>query len=203
VRQYVARGARLAAIFCGLLVGVVAAMPESMLAFAYGRADAARGADVLRVMVLAQAEFAMLGIATTELTSVGREGLAAMLTAGAVIAVGGACALAVPGASFGHDQLLRSTQAAGAALAAAMVVGAVLVRMTAGAFVPSATAVRAALALAACVALGLVTPRFGRLVTPLVAVAVAAAYAAILVVTREVGRADLTMVRGLAGKRKS
>jgi len=202
VRQYVARGARLAAIFCGLLVGVVAAMPESMLGFAYP-ADAARGADVLRYMVLAQGAFTMLGIATTVLTSVGREGLAALLTAGAVVAVGGACALAVPGASFGHDQLLRSTQAAGAALAAAMVVGAVLVRMTAGAFVPSATAVRAALALAACVALGLVTPRFGRLVTPLVAVAVAAAYAAILVVTREVGRADLTMVRGLAGKRKS
>jgi stage V sporulation protein B len=98
---------------------------------------------------------------------------------------------------------LRSTQAAGAALAAAMVVGAVLVRMTAGVFVPPATAVRAALALAACVALGLVTPRFGRLVTPLAAVAVAAAYAAILVVTREVGRADLAMIRGLAGKRKS
>ena len=203
VRQYVARGARLAAIFCGLLVGVVVAMPESMLAFAYGTADAARGADVLRTMVLAQAAFAMLGIATTVLTSVGREGLAAMLTAGAVIAVGGACALAVPGASFGHDQLLRSAQAAGAALALAMVVGAVLVRTTAGAFVPPATAVRAALALAACVALGLVTPRFGRLVTPLAAVAVAAAYAAILVVTREVGRADLAMVRGLVGKKKT
>jgi stage V sporulation protein B len=201
VRQYVARGARLAAIFCGLLVGVVAAMPESMLAFAYGKADAARGADVLRVMVLAQAAFAMLGIATTVLTSVGRERMAALLTAGAVVAVGGACTVMVPGASFGHDQLLRSAEASGAALTAALLVGGVLVRSTAGAFVPPATALRAALALAACVALGFVTPRFGRFVTPLAAMAVAAAYLVVLVVTREVGRADLAMVRGLAGRK--
>ena len=107
VRAYVARGARLAAIFCGLLVGVVVAMPESMLSFAYGAGDAARGADVLRIMALAQAAFAMLGIATTVLTSLGRERTAALLTLAAVIAVAGACAAFVPSAEFGHTQLVR------------------------------------------------------------------------------------------------
>jgi stage V sporulation protein B len=177
-------------------------MPESMLAFAYGKADAAQGADVLRMMVLAQAAFAMLGIATTVLTSVGREGAAALLTAGAVVAVGGACALLVPGAAFGHDQLLRSAEASGAALTAALVVGGVLVRVTTGAFVPPATAVRAGGALAACVALGLVMPRVGRLVTPLAAMAVAGVYLLLLVVTRELGKADLAMVKGLARRKK-
>lgn len=202
VREYVARGARLAAIFCGLLVGVIVAIPESMLAFAYGAADAARGADVLRVMVLAQAAFTMLGIATTVLTSVGREWAAALLTASSVVVVGAACAFAVPGAAFGHEQLVRSAEAAGAALAVALIVGGVLVRATTGAFVPLATAVRTVLAVAACAALGLVTPRFGRLVTPVVAAIIAGLYAAILVGAREVGRADLAALRGLTGKRR-
>ena len=88
VRAYVARGARLAALFCGLLVGVLVAMPESLLAFAYGAADAVQGADVLRTMALGQGAFAMLGIATTVLTSLGRERISALLTLGAVLAVG-------------------------------------------------------------------------------------------------------------------
>ena len=201
VREYVARGARLAAIFCGMLVGVVVALPESMLAFAYGAADAARGAEVLRTMALAQGAFAMLGIATTVLTSIGRERMAALVTLGAVVVVGAACALSVPVASFGHDQLVRSTQAAGAALAVTLVVAGLLVRARTGSFVPVATGVRVVAALAACLALGLVAPRFGRFVTPVVAAAVGLGYMAILAMTREIGRADLAMVRSLGRRR--
>ena len=136
VRAYVARGARLAAIFGGLLVGVVVAMPASMLSFAYGAGDAAKGAEVLRVMALAQGAFAMLGIATTVLTSIGRERTAALLTLAAVVAVGGACALLVPGAEFGREQLLRSAQASGVALVVTLVIAAFIVRAQTGAFIP-------------------------------------------------------------------
>jgi stage V sporulation protein B len=197
MRDHVARGARLAAIFGGLLVGVVVAIPESMLSFAYGKVDAAEGADVLRMMALAQAAFAMLGIATTVLTSIGRERMAALVTLGAVIAVGGACAVLVPQATFGHEQLVRSAQASGVALLATLVVAGAIVRARTGAFVPMATAVRAGLGLAACVALGFVTPHFGRFVTPLVAAAVGVAYLALLVVTGEIGKADLALVRSV------
>lgn len=197
VRGHIARGARLAAIFGGLLVAVVVALPGSMLSFAYGAEDAAKGADVLRMMALAQGAFAMLGIATTVLTSLGRERMAALVTLGAVLAVGGACALLVPGAAFGHDQLVRSALASGGALLVALGVAATLVRSRTGAFVPVATALRVGVALAACVALGLVTPRFGRLVTPGVAAVVGVGYLLVLVLTRELGRADLAMVRGV------
>jgi stage V sporulation protein B len=205
VRAYVLRGARLAALFCGLLVGVVVALPESLLSFAYGAADAARGAEVLRVMALAQAAFAMLSIATTVLTSIGRERLAALVTLGAVIAVAASCVALVRGTDFGRDGhllLVRSAEATTAALAVTLVVAGVVVRSSTGAFVPALTAVRTVLALAACLALGLVLPRFGRLVTPLVSVVVAAAYVVALIVTREIGRADVAMVRALASKRR-
>jgi stage V sporulation protein B len=202
VRAYVARGARLAAIFCGLLVSVVVAMPQSMLSLAYGPADAARGADVLRTMALAQGAFAMLGIATTVLTSLGRERTAALLTLAAVVAVGGACIAFVPQAELGHTQLVRSAQASGGALAATLVIAGTIVRARTGAFVPAATATRTALAIAACLALGFVMPHVGRLVTPLLALTVGAGYVAFLIVTREIGAADLATVRALASKKK-
>ena len=202
VRSHVARGARLAAIFGGLLVGVVVAIPGSMLSFAYGAADAARGADVLRTMALAQGAFAMLGIATTVLTSLGRERVAALVTLGAVVAVGAACTALVPRASFGHDQLVRSAQASGVALLATLIVAGALVRSRTGAFVPVATAVRTGVALAACVAVGFVTPRFGRFVTPLIAAVIAFGYLALLVVTGEIGKADLSLVRGVLQRKR-
>jgi stage V sporulation protein B len=202
VRGHIARGARLAAIFGGLLVGVVVAIPESMLSFAYGPADAAKGADVLRTMALAQGAFAMLGIATTVLTSLGRERMAALITLGAVVAVGGACALVVPGAAFGHDQLVRSALASGGALLVTLAVAGALVRARTGAFVPVGTALRVALVLAVCVAVGFVTPRFGRLVTPLVAAGVGAVYLILLAITREIGPADLRIVSGVLRRGK-
>jgi stage V sporulation protein B len=201
VRTYVARGARLAAIFAGLLVCVIVAMPESMLSFAYGKADAARGADVLRMMVLAQGAFTMLGIATTVLTSLGQERSAALITLGAVVAVAVACAALVPGAPFGHTQLVRSAAATGAALVVSLVLAGAIVRARTGAFVPFATGVRVGIALAACTAAGFAMPCFGRLVTPVVALVVAGAYALLLVVTGEIGPADLAMVRAIRAKR--
>jgi stage V sporulation protein B len=202
VRAYVARGARLAAIFGGLLVAVVVAMPESVLAFAYGAADAARGGPVLRIMALAQGAFAMLGIATTVLTSIGRERLAAVITFAAVVAVGVGCTAAVPHAAFGGPQLLRSAEASGGALLVALLVASVVVRRDAGAFVPAATVARVVVALGACVALGFFLPRFGRLLTPVVAAAIALLYLGLLVVMRELGAADVAMVRSL-GRRRS
>jgi stage V sporulation protein B len=200
VRAYIAHGARLAAIFCGLLVGVIVAMPESLLSFAYGAADAARGGDVLRTLALAQGAFAMLSIATTVLTSLGRERTAALLTLAAVVLVAGSCAAIVPWAEAGHAQLVRSAQATCIALTTTLVVAGAVVRRRTGAFVPGTTILRTGLALVVCAAVGLVSPRASRLATPCLALAVAALYFAVLVVTREIGRADLAMVKGLRAR---
>jgi stage V sporulation protein B len=201
MRAYVARGTRLAAIFGGLLVGVVVAMPESMLAFAYGPGDAARGAAVLRVMALAQGAFAMLGIATTVLTSIGGERASALLNLVAVVAVGAACAVVVPAGDWGQPMLARSAQATGVAMLVVAVTAGALVRARTGAFLAPLTCLRVGAALAMCFAVGLFAPRFGRLLTPVVALAVAAGYVAALVATGEITRADAEMVRALRRRR--
>ncbi|MGD0675588.1 MAG: oligosaccharide flippase family protein, partial [Polyangiaceae bacterium] len=202
VRAYVARGGRLAAIFGGVVVGVVLAMPGSMLGFAYGAADAQRGADVLRIMALAQGAFAMLGIATTVLTSIGRERTSAWITLGAVIAVASACAASVPHASFGHAQLVRSAEATLLALTMTLIVAGTLVRQRTRAFVPSKTILRVGIALAACFVVGLYMPGTGRLVTPALALVIGTGYFALLVAMGEIDASDVALVRSLASRRR-
>ena len=94
----------------------------------------------------------------------------------AVVAVGGACALRVPGAAFGHEQLRALGAGRGGRRSpwrwssAGCSCGGARGRSS-----RRRRRVRVGAALAACVALGFVTPRFGRLVTPVVAAAVVAA----------------------------
>jgi stage V sporulation protein B len=154
-------------------------------------------------MALGQGAFAMLGIATTVLTSVGRERTAAAVTLGAVAAVALACTAIVPGGDFGRAQLVRSAEATGTALFVSLLVGGLLVRTRTGAFVPAATALRVGIGLFACLCAGLVLHRTSRLLTPVVALLVGAAYVALLVLTREIGAADLAMIRTLIGRRRA
>ncbi len=198
VREYVVRGGRLAAVFCGLLVSVIVAIPAPLLAFAYGRADAARGADVLRIMALGQGAFAMLGVATTVLTGIRSERAAAVITLLAVIAVGGACTGLVPCAAPGHAQLMRSAEASACAMFIALVVAGTVVRARTGAFVPGLTIVRAGAGIAVCAAAGFLVPSVGRSLVPLLSAAVAATYVGVLVLTGELGRSDLATLRNLA-----
>jgi uncharacterized membrane protein (Fun14 family) len=69
--------------------------------------------------------------------------------------------------------------------------------------VPKATVARVGLALGACIALGFVMPRLSRVTTPLVALVVGVAYLALLIAMREIGRADLSMLRALLSRRRS
>jgi stage V sporulation protein B len=202
VRRYVGRGARIGAIVCGLLVAVVVALPGSLLAFAYGRDVADGGASALRVLTVAQGAFAMLAIGTTVLNSLGKEWMATLVTFGAILVVGTACWVVVPGAAFGEAQLVGTAFATGGGLVVALAAVTFVLRARVGAFVPLATALRVPLAVAVCGAAGLVLPRFGRLVTPVAALGIAALYVVLLVVTRELGADDVKALKAMASRRR-
>lgn len=202
VAELVRRGCRIGAIVCGLLVVIVLSMPGSLLALAYGAEVAARGAPTLRVLALGQAAFAMLGLSTTVLVSLGKERTAMGVTAVALTLLSGACATFAPGAAFGGPQLAATATAATLALTASLVVGATMVRRAARAFVPLKTALRVGLVVAGAFALGAVMPVTGRLLTPVVAAVVGLGYLAALVVTGELGKDDLALVVAIARRRK-
>ena len=195
IRTFVARGARLGAIATGLLVSVLVAMPETAIRFAYGSDVATRGASTLRVLTVGQGMFALLGLASSILASLGRERTAAWLTFGAATLAGLACAVLVPRAAFGEAQLRATAWAVTGALAVSVLVAGWLVRKIAGAFVPAATAARVLLTVGVCAGVGMVLPPVGRLLTPVVGAAVAAFYLVLLVATRELRAADLEALR--------
>jgi stage V sporulation protein B len=203
VREYVSRGARLGAIAGGMMVAVIAGMPETAIRFAYDADTAARGASTLRILSLGQGAFAMLGIGCTVLSSLGRERISAMLTALAAAGAAGVCAIIVPMRGFGDAQLHGTAVSMAVVLALALAACAVIVSRVAGAFVPLATAARACVALAIVVALGTHIPAVSRVLAPVVGIALASAYAAVLVVTGEIRAADLRWIRGALSRARS
>jgi stage V sporulation protein B len=203
VAELVSRGSRIGAIVCGLMVAVIVALPESLIALAYDKTVAAAGAPVLRVLVLAQAAFAMLGLATTILVSLGRERPAMTLTAVALALLVAGCVVFVPKATFGGAQLVSASTAAALALGVALALSVIVVRQAAGAFVPLKTTIRLVVCLAGATALGLYLPHFGKFTTLVVAAGVAAAYFAALVLTGELGKSDLAMVLAIVRPKKS
>ena len=176
-------------------------MPGSLIKFAYGAEVALRGASTLRVLALGQAAFAILGLATTVLVSLGRERTALTITAVALALLGATCTLIIPAAPFGAPQLIATATATTTALACALVVGVIAVRKVAGSFVPWKTALRVGICVAAAFALGGVMPMFSKLLTPVVAAGVGLLYLVVLVVTGELGKEDLALVVSIAARR--
>ena len=108
-----------------------------------------------------------------------------------------------PGGVFGEPVLMRMALAVGTALVAALVFATVVVRRTAKAFVPLATAVRVVIAVAPCVAIGLRIPTLRPVLSPIPAVLATLTYLGVLVVTRELRRSDLAPILERLRRRKA
>ncbi len=202
VKLYTERGARLAAIACGMLVSVIVALPSQLLAFAYSRDVAERGGEVLRILTLGQGAFAMLAVATTVLAGLGKERLAAAITFGTLVTMIALAGLLTGGAGFGAAQLRATAIGVSIALLLALVAAAGAVRRAAGGFVTFSTSARVLLALGATAAAGSFLPTgHGRALTIVLAACVALAYLATLVVVRELSSRDTAALATLRGKR--
>jgi len=202
VAELVSRGSRIGAIICGLMVAVIVAMPESLIRLAYDADIAANGGPALRILVLGQSAFAMLGLATTILVSLGRERAAMILTAMALALLVVGCVVLVPNAAFGRPQIIAAATAALGALGVSLVFGVFVARKAARAFIPLKTALRVGACIGVATAVGLYLPRFGKLMTLVLAAAIAAAYVVALVVTGELGKSDLAMVLAIVRPKK-
>ncbi|MBX3190192.1 MAG: lipopolysaccharide biosynthesis protein, partial [Labilithrix sp.] len=176
--------------------------PESLIRVAYDAEISAAGGPALRILVLGQAAFAMLGLATTIIVRLGRERRAMTLTALALGLLVAACIVLVPNAPFGRGQIMAAATAAAGALGISLVFGVVSARRTAGAFIPLKTALRVGICIAVTAALGMYLPRFGKVVTLLVAPAIALGYVVALVVMGELGKSDLAMVLAIVRPKK-
>ncbi len=201
VARYVRTGIRLALIVAGMIVSVTAGLPHALLVLVFSRESAALAGDPMFVLALGQGAFAIFGILATVLTSLKRERTSALLTTVALALVGVLCFLFVRGQPYGSGLLLRTAAASGVGLLVATLLTAAQVKRTAGAVVAPKTLLRVLAALAAALGVARVLPPPSKLMTLGYAPLVAAVFLGVLVLTREVGKDDLAIVRRVLGKR--
>jgi stage V sporulation protein B len=198
IAEYVRTGIRVAVVVAGAFVAVNAAIPRALLRLVFGPESSELGGEAMAVMAVGMGFFAIFGIFTSVLTSLKRERISALLTVVALAAVVALCFTLVRGQPFGPGLLLRTAIATGSGLALATLLGALAVHRAAGAVVGLATVARVLAATAAAIAVGRVLPAPGKLMTVGYALVIGLVYVAVLVVTRELGKADLSILKRVA-----
>ena len=194
VRGFTVTGVRLGFVLTGLMCGTVAALAPHVLHLVFPVEIWTQGGEALRILSLGMGAFSILGITCAALSGLGRPLAAALLTALGVSLIAAGCSVLVPRAALGPAMLVQSATATAAALSITAAAGGLVLYRVAGGFVPAATLLRVVGAIGVTIALGSRLPWLGKLFVPLEALAVAALYVAILVLTRELGRADLARV---------
>lgn len=202
VARYVTTGVRLALVLAGLMVSVTSGLSGSLLRLVFpGTGYDALGTSSMHILTIGFGGFAIFGILTTVLNSLGRERASMLLTALAFALVVGTSFAIVPGTPFGPGILLRTAISTTVGLFTATLTTALLVKKTAGAVVSPLSLVRVILAMAIAIAVGRFLPAQSKPLTLVMAAVVALVYVTLLLVTRELGKEDLATVRTVLSRR--
>lgn len=195
IARYVGTGMRLSLIIAGAMVSVTCGLAPRLLELLFGHEAATLGGRALTLLSLGFGAFAIFGILTTVLNSLGHERESLWVTAAAVALVAVLCFTRAKGGALSEHLLWLTAQATSAGLLSATLLAAWLVRRSAGALLSPLSLLRvlAALALAAGFARLAFPP--GKLMTLVAAAITPCVYLACLVLTRELGRTDLELLR--------
>lgn len=199
---YVRNGVRVSVLVTGLLVSVCAALPHALLKFVYPAEFADLGAPALRTLSIGLGAFAVFGAMVTVLNGLKKQWHSLVITACAFALVVGSDSLLLEGQSFSPDLLARTALGTSAALWLTTFVTAYFVKQAAGAVVSLATVVRVPLAVAVCILVGSQLPPLGKLFTPILALLIVGLYVAVLIGSRELGKADLEALKSIVLRRK-
>jgi len=201
-RGYIRTTMRYSLVFAGAMGAVLASNPSGLLGVPFKPEYAAVGGPALAALALGHVAFALFTIGGSILNGAGMTRLAVIGAAVTLVALVVALWVGLPMAEPGRPLLaVAGACTGGAMLLGALVTGAMLWKKF-GVFVPLATALRVGLAAGAAVGVGRVLPAGGKMVALGGAIVAGIAYLATLLVTRELGRADLERVRSVARGRK-
>lgn len=201
VARYVVTGVRIALVVAGAIVSVTSGLSDSLLRLLYTPEAAILGARSMQALTLGFGGFAVLGVLTAVLSSLGRERSAALATAVAFALVVLLCFVHARGAPFGEELLYRTAVSTTAGLFVATVCAAFLVKRHAGAVVSPLTLVRVVSALSVALVVARHLPRGSKVLTLAECAAVGLVYVAVLVVSRELGKADLARIAAVVRRR--
>jgi stage V sporulation protein B len=202
VARYVKTGVRLALVIAGAMVSVTSGLAAPLLRLVFGADTAGLAAQPMQLLSIGFGAFAIFGILTTVLNSLGRERASAILTLSAVVLVAALCFAYVRGEPFGAGLLWRTALATSTGLFFATVGAAWLVRTAAGAVVSPLSLGRVVAALAGALVFARFLPAPGKVMTIAYAAAIAVVYFALLVALRELGGADLRDIKLIVARRR-
>lgn len=200
IAALVERGLRLSLVIGGLVICTLVTVPKGLLTLVF-KAEAARiGADSMLVLAVGLGFFAVLGVITTAMNSLGAERQSLLLILIAVLCVSGLCFFVARTDELSPELLTRVAAATSLGMIITTFIAAFRLKRVTGAVLPVLTLVRTLGAVGLC-GLGL-GPFFqgGHLSTVLGAMSAAFVYLAVLVLTRELKRSDLNEVLGLVRK---
>jgi stage V sporulation protein B len=200
-RRYVQITVRYSLIFATALAVVMAANPEALLDLPYAEDYARLGAPALTALALGNVAFSIFAIGGTILNGAGltREATMSAAVTLALAAIGNA--VVIPGMQPGQDLLVAAATVTGIAMVCGAGVSGWYLRRRLGAFVPVATAVRVAIALVAAMIVGHLIPFRTPLMTLVEAAIVCLTFLIALIVTGELGKADLQAIVQVRAKR--
>ena len=202
VARYVGAGVRVAMIVAGLLVCVTSGLSAQLLRLVYSPEVAELGARAMQTLTLGFGVFAILGVLTAVLSSIGREREGAAVIAVAFALIVTLCFAWARGAAFGEELLRKTALSTSAGLVLAAVCAAVLVARAAGSVVDKRSAARIVGSLAVAIFVARQLPVAGRVLTVVECAAVVFVYVACLIATRELSARDLAVVSGIVRRRR-
>lgn len=202
VLHYTRTGLRIALIVTGALVSVTSGLAPSLMRVVFPPSFAEIGAPSMGLLCIGLGGFALFGMTTTVLNSLGRQWRSLGITAVSLALVVGLNFVLVRPLAFGNELLRATATATSIGIGIGLILSLVEVRRAAGGIVPAITAGRALMATASCVLVGRLLPDLSRVMTVLASAAVIALYIGILVATREVGRSELESIRVILRRRR-
>ncbi|MEZ4400402.1 MAG: polysaccharide biosynthesis C-terminal domain-containing protein [Kofleriaceae bacterium] len=200
-RRYINVTLRYSLIFATALAVVMAANPRPLLDIPYADDYARLGAPALAVLALGNVAFSVFVIAGTILNGAGYTKDAIIGAAATLVLAAVGNAVAIPLAAPGREVLLVAASTTGTAMVLGAALTGWLLYRRLGAFLPILTLVRVVVAIAAAIAVGRVIPFTTPLMTLVEAAVVGLTFLGVLVITRELGKADLASIAAVRAKR--
>jgi stage V sporulation protein B len=201
--SYVRTTMRLSLVFAGALGATLAAHPEPLIRILYPGEFATAGGPALSALAVGHVAFVLFIIGGTILNSAGRTRDAVIGSIVPILALAVSLWITIPRLEPGREMLFG----AGICTAAAMLLGALVtgaqLRHHFGVFLPVLTGVRVVLATAAAIVVCRYVPKHGFVMAVAGALVAMIVYMATLVLTGELGRADLERVLAVARRRRT
>jgi stage V sporulation protein B len=201
VRRYTHTGLRIALIITGALVSVTSGLAPNLLRVVFPSSFAEIGGESMQLLCIGLGAFALFGMTTTVLNSLGRQWQSLGITVTALALVVGFNFVLVRPLPFGSGLLHMTATATSLGIAIGLILSVIEVRRAVGGIVALRSVFATLAAMLPCILLGRSLPELSRVTTVLAAVVVIAVYFALLAVLREVGMRDLVAIKAIFSRR--